>query len=175
LDKQIHISFEFSPNAPALNLRGVVSDIQTKDTSSGDKESVITVMSPFKNYRKQVIHTTYFPDATPLTTPMGIIAEDYMGLAPDEYDFSNMVGTLNKFRIDGLTIPEALKLFAETENKELCWYQGELITKGLGPGIAYDKSRCSILEVENENDLKIINVLNVIGAESGRWLSLTVN
>jgi len=165
LDKQFFVSLGFSPTPPILNLRGVVAGIRKADTADGDKETIITLMSPFKNYRKQRIYTVYFPNDTPITTPMGMIAENYMGLAPDEYNFSSMAGTLQKFRINRLNIPEALRLFAAIENEELCWIKGVLKTKGLGPSIDYDKSRCSVVDVEDEKDIQIINTLNVYGAE----------
>lgn len=165
LDKQFFVSLGFAPNSPVFNMRGVVANIRKEDTPDENKETNITLMSPFKNYRKQRLYTTYFPSNTPITTPMGMIAEYYMGLAPDEYDFSAMIGDLKKFRINGLTIPETLKLLAAIENKELCWVQGKLVAKGLGPSIDYDKSRCSIIEVDDEKDIQIINALNVYGAE----------
>ena len=165
IDKQFYVSLEYSPAASALNLRGVVSDIDTKDTLSGDKETVVTLMSPFKNYRKQVLHTTYFPTPTTVKSVLDLLAGTYMGLPAGAYDFTNVLGSLNIFRIDGLTIPQAMSLLAGTENKEICWYQGKLRAKGLGPGFTYAKSRCSVFQLASKDDLKIVNTVNVTGAE----------
>jgi len=165
LDKQIHISFEFSPNAPALNLRGVVSDIQTKDTPSGDKESVITVMSPFKNYRKQVLHTTYFPDGTAIKDVLELLAGTYMGLPAAAYDFTAITDTLDKFRIDNLTVAEAMRLLAEAGLEELVWVQGVLTARYNGVIIDYERARCQYAVVNQNVNLQRINAVNITGAE----------
>jgi len=165
LDKQVYISLGYS-GAPILNLRGVISDIQTKDTPQRDKETQITVMSPFKNYRKQILQTTYFEDDTPIKDVLELLAGDYMGLPPEAYDFSMMTSTLNSFRIENLSIPEAMKLLAEINSLELAWWKGKLITIGfLEPTIEYDISRCTIADSGGNTDLKIISAVNVFGRE----------
>jgi hypothetical protein len=168
VDKQFYVSFEYSPNAPALNLRGVVSDIQKKDSPRGDKETVVTLMSPFKNYRKQILNTTYFPDGTAIKDVLELLAGTYMGLPAGAYDFTLCYWTLNKFRIDGLTIPDAMTKLMQVGavDVELVWVNGVLTAVGAGADVhSYPKNRLSVIDREGNTDINVLTSLNVIGAE----------
>lgn len=167
-DKQVYINVGYD-DVNSLIMRGVISDIKVTDTPQGDKQTELTLMSLFKNYRKTILHTKYFPDDTPIKNVLELLAGTYMGLPAEAYDFTMFTDKMERFRIENMNLVEAMQKLAETGLFELAWCNG--ILKGTQATIAeltYDKERCSLIEKGQKPDINIITSINVIGREMDR-------
>ena len=137
---------------------------------NGKPETTITLMSLFKNYRKNILRTEYFPNAYPITDILDSLAGAYMGLPGANYDFSSIGAglTMQKFRINDVPLADAMSYLAEVARSYLYWHKGVLKSALLTPAgdpDEYDFGRISEWNETGANELDWVETLTVKGRE----------
>jgi hypothetical protein len=170
MDKVIQITAGYSSGGDTAvpvftaQVSGVDLSVNSEDWSFN---ATVTLLSPFKNFQKMIIHTNAYENETGETVLSSLVGT-FMGWP--SYDFSACAAKTFKYlRVDGDNLADAILSIAEACKCELFWAGDGTLTAvpfALDFGTVdyeYGITQVANLQIGNNLDITAINTLNLRG------------